>query len=149
MTPLNLNHSEEVKGLMEDFIARAVELYSGLSDQPVSRPIKSQSLKRLKAQDIPADGRDIKDIYQEMLDDVFSSAILLQHPRSFSCIPSTASLLSWMGDTIGNKETQRYEWLIWRIRSGFPRSPQGIVQGICQILLLRQFAPRKRNLFQG
>ena len=62
MTPLNLNHSEEVKSLMEDFIARAVELYSGLPDQPVSRPIKSQSLKRLKARDIPADGRDIKDI---------------------------------------------------------------------------------------
>lgn len=102
MTPLNLNHSEEVKSLMEDFIARAVELYGGLSDQPVSHPIKSQSLKRLKARDIPADGRDIKDIYREMLDDVFSSAILLQHPRSFSCIPSTASLLSWMGDIMTN-----------------------------------------------
>ena len=61
----------------------------------------------------------------------------------------TSLFPSHLYGTIGNKETQRYEWLIGRIRSGFPRSLQGIVRGICRFLLLRQFAPRERNLFHG
>ena len=35
-----------------------------------------------------------------MEQDIYSSTLLGQHPRSFSCVPSTMSLLSWMGDVM-------------------------------------------------
>lgn len=51
---------------------------------------------------IPANGRPVREVYDEMLRDVYAHTILAQHPRSFACIPSTESLISWMGDVMTN-----------------------------------------------
>lgn len=44
--------------------------------------------------------RPLPEVYMEMLQNIYASTLFAQHPRSFSCIPSTASLLSWMGDVM-------------------------------------------------
>lgn len=88
--------------LMKDFVSRAVELYNQLNTLPVYYPAKKEALDSLKNQTIPVSERPLQEVYAEMIREIYSNTLLAQHPRSFSCIPSTASLLSWMGDVMTN-----------------------------------------------
>lgn len=90
----------QIGTLIQEFTEQAVAFYDGMKEQPVCRPAKEATLERLEKQTIPAEGRPVQEVYSEMLRDIYSNTILGQHPRSFSCVPSTASLLSWMGDVM-------------------------------------------------
>lgn len=92
----------EIIALMADFCDRVKDFYEHLSGCPVIRPADEKMLERVSRQAIPDAGRPLREVYQELLRDVYSNTLLAQHPRSFSCIPSTASLLSWMGDVMTN-----------------------------------------------
>lgn len=92
----------EIALLMTDFVRRAVDFYAHLSGQPVCRTASGETLQRVRRQDIPVSGRPLGEVYEELLRDVYSNTLLAQHPRSFACVPSTASLLSWMGDVMTN-----------------------------------------------
>ena len=94
--------SGEITALMADFTGRITDFYEHLSDSPVIRLADEKTLERVSQQAIPSAGRPLREVYQEMLRDVYSNTLLAQHPRSFSCIPSTASLLSWVGDVMTN-----------------------------------------------
>ena len=94
--------SGEITVLMADFTDRITDFYEHLSDFPVIRLADEKTLERVSRQAIPDAGRPLREVYQEMLRDVYSNTLLAQHPRSFSCIPSTASLLSWIGDVMTN-----------------------------------------------
>ena len=90
----------QIGTLIQEFTGQAVAFYDGMKEQPVCRPAKETTLEHLEKQTIPAEGRPVQEVYSEMLRDIYSNTILGQHPRSFSCVPSTASLLSWMGDVM-------------------------------------------------
>ena len=90
----------QIGTLIQEFTEQAVAFYDGMKEQPVCRPAKEATLEHLEKQTIPAEGRPVQEVYSEMLRDIYSNTILGQHPRSFSCVPSTASLLSWMGDVM-------------------------------------------------
>lgn len=94
--------NEQIGALMKDFVEQAVYFYNTLKDQPVCRPASKDALEHIENQSIPTDGRPIQEVYAEMLRDIYAHTLLVQHPRSFSCIPSTASLFSWMGDVMTN-----------------------------------------------
>lgn len=95
-------HDGEIAAFMTDFVSRVPDFYAHLSDRPVIRPTDANTLERVSRQAIPADGRPLREVCQELLRDVYSGTLLAQHPRSFACIPSTASPLSWMGDVMTN-----------------------------------------------
>ncbi|MGI6009902.1 MAG: pyridoxal phosphate-dependent decarboxylase family protein [Ruminococcus sp.] len=92
--------NKEIGALMKDFTERAVDFYDHLDTRPVFHAVPEETLARLGSQEIPAHGRPIQTVYSEMLRDIYANTLLSQHPRSFACIPSTASLLSWMGDAM-------------------------------------------------
>lgn len=94
--------NRQIGDLMKDFVGHTIDFYDNLQAQPVCRPVDNRTLKYLEGLPIPKQGRPIQDVYSEMLKDIYSNTLLAQHPRSFSCIPSTASLLSWMGDVMTN-----------------------------------------------
>lgn len=100
MDPAMTNQTREIAALMTDFVGRAARFYDRLSVQPVCRQADAGTLERVERQEIPASGRPLREVYQELLRDVYSNTLLAQHPRSFSCVPSTASLLSWAGDVM-------------------------------------------------
>ena len=87
---------------MNAFVQRTVDFYNELDSYPVCPHTPQKILERIQTQEIPSKGRNITDVYEEMLKEVYSHTILAQHPRSFSCIPSTSSMLSWMGDVMSN-----------------------------------------------
>ncbi len=88
--------------LMKGFVDQTVEFYNGMKERKICRPTDKKVWDRLRRQTVPVKGRPLEEVYQEMLDDVYMSISLAQHPRSFSCVPSTASLVSWMGDIMTN-----------------------------------------------
>lgn len=94
--------NREIAALMTDFIGRAAGFYERLSDQPVCRTADDTTLRRIERQTIPTSGRPLQEVYEEMIRDVYAHTLLAQHPRSFACVPSTASLLSWAGDVMTN-----------------------------------------------
>lgn len=100
MDTIQKNKYQQIADLMEDFIHRTIDFYQNIKTYPVLRPADKDSLQRLKAQKIPFNGRPAEEVYQQMLEDVYSNVSYGQHPRSFACIPSTASLYSWMGDVM-------------------------------------------------
>lgn len=96
------DQTREIAALMRDFVGYAVDFYERLPSGPVARPANGKTLEGIAQKEIPASGRPLREVYEELLEDVYSNTLLAQHPRSFSCIPSTASLLSWMGDVMTN-----------------------------------------------
>jgi len=94
--------NEQIGTLMKNFVTQTVDFYNHLQTEPVCRPAAEETLSYLNSLTIPAQGRPVEEVYSEMLTDIYSGTLLAQHPRSFSCIPSTASLLSWMGDVMTN-----------------------------------------------
>lgn len=102
MDSISNRQNQEVAALMTDFVSRTADFYAHLSDQPVCRLPQPGTLERISRQPIPVDSRPLREVYEEMLRDVYSNTLLAQHPRSFACIPSTASMLSWAGDVMTN-----------------------------------------------
>ncbi len=94
--------NDQIRVLMKEFISLAVDFYNHLDTYSVSRSVSKETLEALKNQTIPVYGRPLQEVYTEMLQKIYANTLLAQHPRSFSCIPSTASLLSWMGDVMTN-----------------------------------------------
>ena len=94
--------NEQIGTLVKDFVSLAVDFYNHLDTYSVSRSVSKETLESLKNQMIPLSGRPLQEVYTEMLQKIYANTLLAQHPRSFSCIPSTASLLSWMGDVMTN-----------------------------------------------
>lgn len=102
MTSAFHDQNREIAALMTDFTGRAAGFYDRLSDCPVCRTADGGALQRIKLQTIPVSSRPFREVYEEMMRDVYSNTLLAQHPRSFACVPSTASLLSWAGDVMTN-----------------------------------------------
>lgn len=92
----------EIAGMMTDFVGRAADFYEHISEKPVCPPADAAALDRVARQTISVSGRPLREVCEELLRDVYSQTLLAQHPRSFSCIPSSASLLSWAGDVMTN-----------------------------------------------
>ena len=96
------SQNREIAALVSDFAVRAADLYDHMSEAPVCHPEDAGLLEKIRRQEIPAAGRPLREVYGEMLEEIYASAPLAQHPRSFACVPSTASLLSWAGDVMTN-----------------------------------------------
>ena len=92
--------NREIGELLRAFVSRTVDFYEHIENEAVCRPAAEDSLSRIEKQAIPAGGRSVEEVFREMEQDIYSSTLLGQHPRSFSCVPSTMSLLSWMGDVM-------------------------------------------------
>lgn len=92
--------NRQVGELLTEFIKETVGFYDHIEREPVCRPAAKDRLAAIQEQTIPAKGRPVEEVFREMQRDIYSSTILGQHPRSFSCVPSTMSLVSWMGDVM-------------------------------------------------
>ena len=98
----NMTENHDIQRLLTRFIAEGTAFYEELPNASMHKVIDGETAARLEAMTIPADGRDLATVYREMKDDVYSSTLTVQHPRSFACIPSSMSLVSWMGDVMTN-----------------------------------------------
>ena len=99
---MNTVNCYDIQRLLTSFIAEGTAFYEALPNASMHKVIQKETAARLEMMTIPADGRDLETVYQEMKEDVYSSVLTVQHPRSFACIPYSMSLISWMGDVMTN-----------------------------------------------
>lgn len=100
MQTITREQNKQIGDLMKEFVEQTINFYDTLPVRPVGCPAGQKTLAYLENLPIPEQGRPLPKVCTEMLQDIYASTLLAQHPRSFSCIPSTASLLSWMGDVM-------------------------------------------------
>ena len=92
----------ELGDVMKGFVDSALGFYEGLKERPVFSEADEETVARLRGRGIPESGRPLREVFEEMMRDVYANQSLVQHPRCFACVPSPVSLYSWMGDVMTN-----------------------------------------------
>ena len=95
-------YQQDIEQHMTDFVHEVICFYDTMPSKPVFQAALQENISQIKKQSISSDGRPFSEVYQEMLQTIYANTVLAQHPRYFSCIPSTATPLSWAGDVLTN-----------------------------------------------
>lgn len=88
-----LEHVEIIKY----FVNRFMDFQSNVRSHKILQEADDETIQRIRSTGIPKIGRPIDKVVDEMIDDVYENQMLCQHPRFFSFVPSSVSLLSIMG----------------------------------------------------
>ncbi|MDO4289544.1 MAG: aminotransferase class V-fold PLP-dependent enzyme [Eubacterium sp.] len=100
MSTMTRAQYQEINTLLQSFVADTLDFYGTMKAQPVAPGISEDTLAHLEKTAIPETGRPLAEVYLEMCQEVYANTVRQQHPRSFACIPSTMSPLSWMGEVM-------------------------------------------------
>jgi len=82
---------------IQEILTEQLQVNSNIRDMPVAPEIDLEAIKRIEQTDIPKVGRDGAKVAEQLIDDVFSNAMLIQHPRFFSFVASAVSPYSLAG----------------------------------------------------
>ena len=82
---------EEQKKQISEFLKRHIEKNAQIRELPLFDRPDQETLDRIAAMDIPTQGRDPLAVGEELINDVFEHAMLLQHPRFYSFVASAVS----------------------------------------------------------
>lgn len=96
------SYQQDIESCMTNFVHEVMHFYDTLSSKPVFQPASQENISQIERQPISSDGRSFSKVYQEMIQSIYTNVVSIQHPRYFSCIPSTATPLSWAGDVLTN-----------------------------------------------
>ena len=89
---------QEMARLLEKFSPRLVEDYYRVPEETVYCRPDDQSDKKLKALEIPQEGRPMEAVYREILDEILPWRMRMNHPRMYSFIPSPTSDAAVLAD---------------------------------------------------
>lgn len=78
---------EDIADRLSDYIT----LNAHIRDLKITNEPDEEIIKRIVETPIPREGRDFKEVEDEMVRDVYQHTVLRQHPRFFSFVPSAVS----------------------------------------------------------
>lgn len=84
----------EIKHFVHDFCLDKHAIHT----QQVIWEAPEGQMDKVKAWDIPKDGRNAKEVVEKMMLDVYQYRGDSNHPRFFGFVPGPASSISWLGD---------------------------------------------------
>lgn len=84
----------EIKHFVHDFCLDKHDIHT----QQVIWEAPEGQMDKVKAWDIPEDGRSAKEVVEKMMLDVYQYRGDSNHPRFFGFVPGPASSISWLGD---------------------------------------------------
>lgn len=143
-------------------VDRLATMHSKTAEEPVVRLVGDEAIARLRSIEIPAAGRPLGQVVEEMLTDIYPYRMRMNHPRCFAFIPSPTSALAWLGDLLtathnphagswlqssgpSSVERRLIEWLNAKI--GYPTMAGGLfVSGGSMANLVALTAARDRML---
>lgn len=88
---------------MEDisnYLKKYIELNAKVRDMDFTPDESKELLEEVNNIEIPRNGRDVKEIGDELIDKVFSNAMLIQHPKFLSFVTSAVSPYSLAGSIL-------------------------------------------------
>ncbi|MCR5797744.1 MAG: aminotransferase class I/II-fold pyridoxal phosphate-dependent enzyme [Eubacterium sp.] len=93
---------EEQMEQVKEVMARYIEKNSQIRELPIFDKPDQETLDKIIGWDIPAKGREVRDISDELIDNVFEKAMVLQHPRFFSFVSTAVSPYSIAGSLLSD-----------------------------------------------
>ena len=91
---------EKQEKQLSEFLKRHIAKNAQIRDLPLFNRPDQETLDRIAAMDIPAQGRDPLVVGEELVNDVFEHAMLIQHPRFYSFVASAVSPYSLAGSIL-------------------------------------------------
>ena len=88
------------ESVLVEITRRLLERPERERDEPVFQVADADAIARLRQIGIPAEGREFREVVEQMLNDIYPHRARMDHPRSFAFIPCPASPLSWIGDLL-------------------------------------------------
>lgn len=84
----------EIKHFVHDFCLDKHDIHK----QQVIWEAPEGQMDKVKALEIPKDGRDANEVVEEMMQEIYKYRGDSNHPRFFGFVPGPASSISWLGD---------------------------------------------------
>jgi len=98
VTPPNIARVDDAT--LSSIVDRLASLHRSVAREPVVQVADADAIARLLSIEIPATGRPLSDVVDEMLKDIYPFRMRMDHPRCFAFVPSPVSALSWLGDLL-------------------------------------------------
>ena len=92
----------ELKDSLNYFIDQYFKGVESLESNEVVKVADSNQIKKLRNINIPSQGRQIQEVMEEMMKEVYEYGARVNHPRFFGFIPGPADLNSWIGDVMSS-----------------------------------------------
>lgn len=93
-----MNQNDQIKSVVETFIQKFWKENQELYRRKIVHEINDHQLAKLSTIEIPAKGRSVETVMNEMIEDIYKYRYYANHPRYLGFVPGPASLLSWLGD---------------------------------------------------
>jgi len=93
-------NNAEIKKSLNYFIEQYFREIEDISSGEVIKVADSGQIEKLAKMGIPERGRNVQEVMEEMMADVYDHRARLNHPRYLGFIPGPASLNSWVGEVM-------------------------------------------------
>jgi len=93
---------EEQIDRITDYLSDYIRLNARTREMPLISGVDTDALARVENLSIPRKGRDLKEIGDELVHDVFEQSMLVQHPKFLSFVTSAVSPYSLMGAVLSD-----------------------------------------------
>ena len=96
MDLIRKEQKREMGELMKGFVDQTLDFYEGMKDRDVSREADEAAVKRLRSRGIPAQGRPVKEVFEEMERDVYANQSWYSTPGALPAFPAPSPcFLGW------------------------------------------------------
>lgn len=92
----------ELKDSLNYFIDQYFKGLESLESNEVVKVADSNQINKLRNINIPSQGRQVQEVMEEMMKEVYEYGAIVNHPRFFGFIPGPADLNSWIGDVMSS-----------------------------------------------
>lgn len=90
----------DVRALGQRLVDFMIARHLGAAHASVGRVLEGRALERLMAASIPAQGRPIDEVWDQVTNDVLGHALRLDHPRFFAYVPGPNNFVSVVADAL-------------------------------------------------
>ncbi len=92
--------TQQLEDAVQDFVHNFCKEKHDIRTQPVIQEADDLQLDRIKEIGIPEKGRPVKEVINEMENEIFKYSGNSNHPRFFGFVPGPASCVSWLGEVM-------------------------------------------------
>lgn len=127
---MNKTMKEELYQSVQYIAESYLSAYDNVSEQRSVTIADEDTIKKIRNSSFSKDGRPLKDVIDEMIEDVYKNQAIMQHPRFLAFVPSPASPISWLADIMTSSYNPHAG--SWLQSSSASCIEQEVIKWLCQ-----------------
>lgn len=104
--------------------------YDNVDTQRAVTVADKDTINKIRSSRFSKEGRPLKNVINEMMEDVFKYQAIMQHPRFFAFVPSPATPISWLADVMTSSYNPHAG--SWLQSSSASCIEQEVIKWLCQ-----------------